>query len=58
MNQILINTIQGFSKFLSKENPDLVIVHGDRIEPLACAISALLSKTKIAHIEVEKSVEP
>ena len=51
MNQILINTIQGFSKFLSKENPDLVIVHGDRIEPLACAISALLSKTKIAHIE-------
>ena len=38
MNQILINTIQGFSKFLSKENPDLVIVHGDRIEPLACAI--------------------
>ena len=33
MNQILINTIQGFSKFLSK-NPDLVIVHGDRIEPL------------------------
>ena len=51
MNQILINTIQGFSKFLSKENPDLVIVHGDRIEPLACAISALLSQTKIAHIE-------
>ena len=33
MNQILINTIQGFSKFLSKENTDLVIVHGDRIEP-------------------------
>lgn len=51
MNEILVNTIQNFSKFISVEKPDLVIVHGDRIEPLACTISSLLNNIKIAHIE-------
>ena len=51
MNQMLINTITGFSDFLKKEKPDLVILHGDRVEPLGCAISALLGNVKIAHVE-------
>lgn len=51
MNKMLINTITGFSDFLKKEKPDLVILHGDRVEPLGCAISALLDNVKIAHVE-------
>ncbi len=51
MNKMLINTIVGFSDFLEKENPDMVILHGDRVEPLGCAISSVLKNVKIAHVE-------
>ena len=51
MDEILINTIRGFSPFLKRFKPDLVIIHGDRIEPLACALSALLNNFLVAHIE-------
>ena len=51
MDQVLMNTIRGFSPFLTKYKPDLVIVHGDRIEPLACALSSLLNNFLVAHIE-------
>jgi len=51
MDQILINTMRGFSSFLIRYKPDLVIVHGDRIEPLACALSSILNNFLIAHIE-------
>ena len=51
MNKMLINTIRGFTEFLEKEKPDLVILHGDRIEPLGCAISSVLANVKIAHVE-------
>ena len=51
MDEILINTIRGFSPFLKKFRPDLVIIHGDRIEPLACALSSLLNNFLVAHVE-------
>ncbi len=51
MDQILMSTIRGFSPFLTKYKPDLVIVHGDRIEPLACALTSLLNNFLVAHIE-------
>jgi len=51
MDEILMSTMMGFSSFLIKYNPDLVIVHGDRIEPLACALSSLLNNFLVAHIE-------
>jgi len=51
MDEILMSTMKGFSSFLIKYNPDLVIVHGDRIEPLACALSSLLNNFLVAHIE-------
>ena len=51
MNEILSNTIKGFTSYLLKNNPSLVIIHGDRIEPLACAILSILMNYKIAHIE-------
>ena len=50
-DKILSKTIDGFSKFTKKIKPDLVIIHGDRIEPLACAIVCCLNNIKIAHFE-------
>tara|TARA_Y100000591_G_C21840891_1_gene705563 strand:+ start:1210 stop:2355 length:1146 start_codon:yes stop_codon:yes gene_type:complete len=51
MDNILANTIKGFSKYIINLKPDLIVVHGDRIEPLACAIVGCLNNLKIAHIE-------
>ena len=51
MDEILMSTMRGFSPFLIRYNPDLVVVHGDRIEPLACALSSLLNNFLVAHIE-------
>lgn len=50
-DKILSKTIDGFSKFTKKIKPDLVIIHGDRIEPLACAIVCCLNNIKIVHFE-------
>ena len=41
----------GFSEYVNKINPDLVVIHGDRTEPLACAIVCCLNNIKIAHFE-------
>lgn len=48
---ILSKTILGFSRYVKKNKPELVIVHGDRIEPLACAIVCCLNNIKVAHVE-------
>jgi UDP-N-acetylglucosamine 2-epimerase (hydrolysing) len=50
-DQILLNSIKIFSKLFKVNKPDLVIIHGDRIEPFALAIVCLLNNIKIAHIE-------
>lgn len=44
-------TIFGFTKIVKKIIPDLIIVHGDRIEPLACATVGALNNFKMGHIE-------
>ena len=48
---ILANTVIGFSRFVRSNPPDLVIVHGDRIEALACAIVCATNYIRCAHIE-------
>ena len=48
---ILANTVLGFSQFVAAHKPDLVIVHGDRIEALACALVAATNYIRSAHIE-------
>jgi UDP-N-acetylglucosamine 2-epimerase (hydrolysing) len=48
---IASKTIFGFSKYVKKIKPELVIVHGDRIEPLACAVVCCLNNIKVAHVE-------
>ena len=51
MDSILANTIKGFSKYIHSTNPDLIIVHGDRIEALAGAIVGSLNNILVGHIE-------
>lgn len=51
MDIILANTISGFSSFTGKIKPDMVIIHGDRVEPLAGAIVSSLNNILISHIE-------
>jgi UDP-N-acetylglucosamine 2-epimerase (hydrolysing) len=51
LDKILANTINKFTKILFKINPDLVIVHGDRVEAFACAISSTFNNFLSAHIE-------
>ena len=51
MDISLSNTIKGFSEYIVKLQPDLIVVHGDRIEALAGAISGSLNNILVAHIE-------
>lgn len=51
MDIILANTIKGINKFVSKNPTDLIVVHGDRVESLAGAITGALNNIKVAHIE-------
>ena len=51
MDEILVNTMNGFAPILKKFKPNIVVIHGDRTEPLACGLSALLNNYNVAHIE-------
>ncbi len=48
---ILAKTVVGFSDFVAELRPDLVIVHGDRVEALACALVCATNYIRCAHIE-------
>lgn len=51
MDLALAHTIDGFAKFIAEYRPDLIVVHGDRIEPLAAAVVGALNNILVAHIE-------
>ena len=51
MDLVLANTIKGINKFISNNHTDLIVVHGDRVESLAGAITGCLNNIKVAHIE-------
>ena len=51
MDKIFSKTSLQFSNYIRSVNPDMIIVHGDRIESLACAIIGLLNNVKVGHIE-------
>lgn len=48
---ILANTVMGFSKYIKKISPDMIVVHGDRIEALAGAIVGSFNNILVSHIE-------
>ena len=51
MDIVLANTIRGINKFILNNHTDLIVVHGDRVESLAGAITGCLNNIKVAHIE-------
>ena len=51
MDLVLSKTIIGFKKTVEKIKPDLIVIHGDRTETLACAIVGSLNNYRTAHIE-------
>ena len=51
MDLTLAKTIEGFSSYCKKTNPDLIVIHGDRVETLAGAIVGSLNNILVAHIE-------
>jgi len=51
MEKTLAKTIIGLSDFISVNKPDLIVVHGDRVETLAGAIVGSLNNILVAHIE-------
>ncbi|RZD43884.1 MAG: UDP-N-acetylglucosamine 2-epimerase (hydrolyzing) [Thaumarchaeota archaeon] len=48
---ILSNTIIGLGNFVKEVSPDLIVVHGDRVEALAGAIVGSFNNILVAHIE-------
>lgn len=51
MEMILANTIHGLSRYTHENRPDMIIVHGDRVEALAGAIVGSMNNILVAHIE-------
>ncbi|TKD70739.1 UDP-N-acetylglucosamine 2-epimerase [Pseudalkalibacillus hwajinpoensis] len=51
MDIALSNTILGLSNFVAEIQPDLIVIHGDRLEALAGAIVGAFNNIKVAHIE-------
>ncbi|MGY5847688.1 UDP-N-acetylglucosamine 2-epimerase [Salegentibacter sp. HM20] len=51
MDLSLAKTIEGLSVYVQEINPDLIVVHGDRVETLAGAIVGSLNNILVAHIE-------
>jgi UDP-N-acetylglucosamine 2-epimerase (hydrolysing) len=51
MDLVLANTIQGLGHYIREFTPDLIVVHGDRIEALAGAIVGSLNNILVAHVE-------
>ncbi|PTM00765.1 MAG: UDP-N-acetylglucosamine 2-epimerase (hydrolyzing) [Bacteroidetes bacterium] len=51
MDLTLAKTIEGFSTYVKSTHPDLIVVHGDRVEALAGAIVGSLNNILVAHIE-------
>lgn len=51
MDITLSRTIEGFSNYIHIIEPDLIVVHGDRIETLAGATVGALNNILVAHVE-------
>jgi len=51
MDLTLAKTIEGLSHYIKQVNPDMIVVHGDRVETLAGAIVGSLNNILVAHIE-------
>ncbi len=51
MDLMIARTIEGFAKYIHLIEPDLILVHGDRLEALAGATVGAFNNILVAHIE-------
>ena len=51
MDLTLAKTIEGLSAYVKECKPDMIVIHGDRVEALAGAIVGSLNNILVAHIE-------
>ncbi|UUC47043.1 UDP-N-acetylglucosamine 2-epimerase [Flavobacterium cerinum] len=51
MDLTLAKTIEGLSAYCKEVEPDMIVIHGDRVEALAGAIVGSLNNILVAHIE-------
>lgn len=51
MDSVLGKTIAGLSDYVKEIQPDMLVVHGDRVEALAGAIVGSLNNILVVHIE-------
>jgi UDP-N-acetylglucosamine 2-epimerase (hydrolysing) len=51
MDRILARTVAGLADLLDEDSPDLLVVHGDRVEALAGAAAGALRNVPVAHVE-------
>lgn len=51
MDLTMARTIEGLSAWCKEVRPDMIVVHGDRVETLAGAIVGSLNNILVAHIE-------
>ncbi|WP_320814524.1 UDP-N-acetylglucosamine 2-epimerase [Flavobacterium sp.] len=51
MDLTLAKTIEGLSAYVKECTPDMIVIHGDRVEALAGAIVGSLNNILVAHIE-------
>jgi UDP-N-acetylglucosamine 2-epimerase (hydrolysing) len=51
MDRVLARTVDGMSDLFDEDPPDLLVVHGDRVEALAGAAVGALRNVAVAHVE-------
>jgi UDP-N-acetylglucosamine 2-epimerase (hydrolysing) len=51
MDQILSKTVTGLSDYVREVKPEMIVVHGDRVEALAGAIVGAFNNILTAHVE-------
>jgi UDP-N-acetylglucosamine 2-epimerase (hydrolysing) len=51
MDQVLAKTVAGLSDYVKEMKPDMIVVHGDRVEALSGAIVGSLNNILVSHIE-------
>jgi UDP-N-acetylglucosamine 2-epimerase (hydrolysing) len=51
MDLTLAKTIEGLSAYVKELQPDMMVIHGDRVEALAGSIVGSLNNILVAHIE-------
>ena len=51
MDYVLANTVEGLGLYVREFCPDLIVVHGDRVETLAGATVGVLNNILVAHVE-------